>query len=179
MNKYTKEILKLYIKKDLKANGGLGNGGLYYTEIRKYLKLLRKCEYLSQKKNALSKIHYLVLIFKFHRLGIKLGFEVPLNCIGPGLKIDHWGFLAINDKAKIGKNLHIYGDITIGVKNAEDSKAPELGDNITIGAGARILGPIRIASNCIIGANAVVTHSVLEEGKVIAGVPAKVIGNVK
>ncbi len=120
------------------------------------------------------------LKFKFHKLGIKLGFELPLNHhIGSGIRIDHWGFLAINYGAKIGKNCHIYGDVTIGVKDENGSGAPILGDNVTIGAGARILGPVTIASNCVIGANAVVTHSVLEEGKIIAGIPAKVIGTVK
>lgn len=173
----TKKNLKLYIKEDMRANGEKWN--LYSSEIKRYLKMMRRCEYLSRKENFLSKIHYYVLKFKYHKLGIKLGFELPLNCIEPGIQIDHWGFLAVNCKAKIGRNCHIYGDVTIGVKDAKESKAPILGDNITIGAGARIIGPITIASNCVIGANAVVTHSVLEEGKIIAGVPAKVIGTVK
>lgn len=103
------------------------------------------------------------------------GFNIPLNIVGPGLRIDHWGFLAISSDAKIGKNCHIFGDVTIGVKDNSGSKAPIIGDNVTIGAGARIIGPIKIANNCKIGANAVVTHSVLEEGKTIIGIPARVI----
>lgn len=175
----TKESLKFYIKEDMRANGG-EKWNLYSAEIKKYLRTMRKCEYLSRKENFFDKLHYYFLKFKFHKLGIKLGFELPLNHhIGSGIRIDHWGFLAINYGAKIGKNCHIYGDVTIGVKDENGSGAPILGDNVTIGAGARILGPVTIASNCVIGANAVVTHSVLEEGKIIAGIPAKVIGTVK
>lgn len=53
---------------------------------------------------------------------------------------------------------------------------PVLGNNIYIGAGAKIIGNIYLADDCVIGANAVVTKSVLEPGSVLVGVPAKVIG---
>ncbi|WP_269153781.1 serine O-acetyltransferase [Limosilactobacillus balticus] len=91
------------------------------------------------------------------------------------MRIDHWGGVAINGNAKIGSNCHIFGDVTIGVKDNLGSKEPQIGDNVTIGASARIIGPIKIASNCIIGANAVVTHSVLEERKTIVGIPGRVL----
>lgn len=104
-----------------------------------------------------------------------MGFDISINSVGPGIRIDHYGFLAINEKASIGTNCHIYGDVTIGIQNPKDKRGPELGDNVTIGAGARILGPIRVASNTIIGANAVVIKDVNIEGSIVAGVPAKVI----
>ncbi|NRO94306.1 Serine acetyltransferase [Lactobacillus helveticus] len=115
------------------------------------------------------------LKYRIHRLGVRLGFGIPINAVGPGLRIDHFGFVAINGNAKIGKNCHIYGDITIGQKGPNNSEAPIIRDNVIIGAGARIIGPIKIASNCVIGANAVVIHSVLEEGKTIVGIPARVL----
>lgn len=170
----TKEQLKNYIDKDRK-NAGRSHTLFYIgDELGKYLLLLRKKEYAYNlsKKNFFQKIHYFYLKYRVHHLGVKLGFDIPINSIGPGFRIDHWGFLAINEYAKIVKNCHIYGDVTIGVKNKTDKIAPIIGDNVEIGTGARIIGPITIASNCKIGANACVTHSILEEGKTVVGIPA-------
>lgn len=181
----SKKEYGLYIQKDEAVNtGGGGHRPFYFAdEIKKYLRLLRQREYLSYKMKASNSKFFKAVVnlygcflqYKMHELGIKLGFNIPLNVVGPGLRIDHWGFLAINSNAKIGKNCHMFGDITIGVKDNQTSKAPIIGDNVTIGAGARIIGPVTIASNCVIGANAVVTHDFLKEGSVIVGIPAKVI----
>lgn len=43
------------------------------------------------------------LKYRIHRLGVRLGFGIPINAVGPGLRIDHFGFVAINGNAKIGK----------------------------------------------------------------------------
>ena len=52
----------------------------------------------------------------------------------------------------------------------------EIGDNVFIGTGAKIIGKVKIANGCIIGANAVVVKDFIEENSIIAGVPARVIG---
>lgn len=172
---------KYYVEQDEQANGGKHRFLYIDDEIKKYLKIMRCREfvyYLNKKQpnNIAYKIYNHYLNYRLHRLGLKLGFGIPINCTGPGLRIDHYGFIAINSNAKIGKNCHIYGDITVGVKDPDNSvSAPIIGDNVVIGTGARIIGSVKIASNCIIGANAVVTHDFLKEGKNIAGVPAKVI----
>lgn len=181
----SKKLYELYVKNDEAVNvRGEGHRPFYFAdEVKRYLKLLRKREYLFYKlKTSKSRsirgvvsLYNKFLQYKMHKLGIKLGFNIPLNVAGPGLRIDHWGFLAINNDAKIGKNCHIFGDVTIGVKDNQTAGAPIIGDNVTIGAGARIIGPITIASNCVIGANAVVTRDFLKEGSVIAGIPAKLI----
>lgn len=170
----TKKELNFFINED-KKNAGRNHNPLYIgDEIGKYLLFLRKKEYAYNlsKRSLIQKIHYFYLKYRQHHLGVKLGFNIPINSIGPGFRIDHWGFLAINGYAKIGKNCHIYGDVTIGVKNKNDKTAPIIGDNVEIGTGARIIGPITIASDCKIGANACVTHSILEKGKTVVGVPA-------
>ena len=171
---------KYYVGQDERVNGGKHHFLYIDDEIKKYLKFMRRREFVyflnKKKPNSLvSKVYSHYLNYRLHKLGLKLGFGIPINCAGPGLRIDHYGFVAINSNAKIGRNCHIYGDITIGVKDPSNAAAPIIGDNVVIGAGARIIGPVKIASNCMIGANAVVTHSFLEEGKNIAGVPAKVI----
>lgn len=181
----SKQAYKNYVRCDEKVNiGGEGHRPLYIAdEIKRYLKFLRKREYLmfkiesnNYKVNRIFLIGYQkILQYRMHKLGIKLGFNIPLNVVEPGFRIDHWGFLAINSNAKIGKNCHVFGDITIGVKDNQTGGAPIIGDNVTKGAGARIIGPVTIASNCVIGANAVVTHDFLKEGSIIVGIPAKVI----
>ena len=67
--------------------------------------------------------------------------------------------------------------VNIGASNGE-KEAPQFGDNVYIAPGAKIFGNITIASNTAIGANAVVNKSFLEENTIIAGIPAKVIGEV-
>jgi len=94
--------------------------------------------------------------------------------IGKGLHIPHPIGIVINGKAKIGDYCTIMQQVTIGNK-LEDEKVPEIGNNVFIGAGAKIIGDIKIEDNVIIGANSVVTKNV-SKNCIVAGVPAKLIG---
>lgn len=70
-------------------------------EIKKYLKFIF---YLNKNNpNVLLKMYDAYLKYRIHRLGVRLGFDIPINAVGPGLRIDHFGFVAINGNAKIGK----------------------------------------------------------------------------
>ena len=70
-------------------------------EIKKYLKFIF---YLNKNNpNVLLKMYDAYLKYRIHRLGVRLGFGIPINAVGPGLRIDHFGFVAINGNAKIGK----------------------------------------------------------------------------
>lgn len=144
--------------------------------IWKYQKLLRKLEYYKNcKHDFLSKIIYAFLSWRYHRLSIRLGFSISLNTVGPGLSIAHPGTIIINSGAKIGANCRINCDVNIGTQAGFAKKAPQIGDNVYIGPGAKIYGSINIANNTAIGANAVVNKSFLKENTAIAGIPAKVI----
>ncbi|WP_299122877.1 serine acetyltransferase [uncultured Winogradskyella sp.] len=146
--------------------------------IWKFEKLLRKVEYYENCKNkGISKIYYYYLKFKFKRLSLKLGFSIPPNVFGPGLAIIHYGTIVINGNAKVGSNCRMHACVNIGASGGQ-SEAPQLGDNVYIAPGAKIYGNITIANNTAIGANAVVNKSFNEENTVIAGIPAKVIGEV-
>lgn len=98
--------------------------------------------------------------------------------IGGGLRIAHGIGLIIGDGTIIGKNCDVRQNTTLGGnygKVAPDGRRkPLLGDNISVGAGAVILGPVKIGSNSIVGANAVVTKD-FPENVIIGGVPAKII----
>ncbi|HZT41924.1 MAG TPA: serine O-acetyltransferase [Chthonomonadaceae bacterium] len=91
--------------------------------------------------------------------------------IGPGLVIVHSIGIVINTHVRAGRNLVIQHGVTIG---AEKDQSPVLGDNVFIGAGAKVLGAIRIGSDVKIGANAVVTKD-LPDGATAVGIPARVI----
>lgn len=80
------------------------------------------------------------------------------------------------DDTIIGNNCRI-GIGAKFVKKAPFKHAPNLGNNIWVGPGAVIVGPVKIEDNVIIAANSVVTKSV-PEGKIVGGIPAKIIGNV-
>jgi serine O-acetyltransferase len=90
---------------------------------------------------------------------------------GPGLVLIHSYGVVINTSVRGGRDVKIEHLVTIG---AERDESPVLGDNVFIGAGAKIVGGVRIGSNAKIGANAVVVDDVPENCTAV-GVPAKVV----
>ncbi|MGP1992292.1 serine O-acetyltransferase [Zobellia laminariae] len=91
--------------------------------------------------------------------------------IGPGLFIQH-GFSTIIAAKSIGRDCWINQQVTIGFSNKTDS--PELGDNVTINAGAKIIGKVKMGNNSKAGANSVVVKDVPENCTVV-GIPAYII----
>ena len=100
--------------------------------------------------------------------GIEISSSVP---IGPGLYIAHPVGTVIMAR-RIGANASFIASITVGMRETHDF--PVLGNGVMIGAGARILGAIRLGDGCTIGANAVVVDDV-PEGATAVGVPARVL----
>lgn len=98
--------------------------------------------------------------------------------IDGGLKIPHTIGLVIGSGTIIGKNCDVRQNVTFGgnyEKTGQDGrKMPKVGDNVSVGAGAVIIGPVTIGSNTIVGANAVVTKD-FPENVIIGGVPAQVV----
>lgn len=102
--------------------------------------------------------------------GIELPCEVEL---GRNFVIDHFGGIVISGYAKFGDNCRIRNGVVVGLRHVEDKRAPIIGNNVDIGAGAKVLGPIRIGNNVLIGANAVVLCDV-PDNSIAVGVPAVV-----
>ena len=94
--------------------------------------------------------------------------------IGGGLIVQH-GYGTIIAPRKIGKNCWVNQGVTIGYTNDNDCRT--LGDNITVYAGAKILGNVRVGNNVIVAANAVVVKNV-EDNCIVGGIPAKVIKRI-
>jgi serine O-acetyltransferase len=103
---------------------------------------------------------------------VVIGITIPRSCtIGPGLRIYHFGGIVLNPETVIGSHCTMRHGVTIGNRQ-EEHDVPVLGDNVDIGAGAKILGRIRIGNNVSIGANAVVLTDVPDD-HIAVGVPAK------
>jgi len=103
------------------------------------------------------------------------GIEIhPGARIGRGLFIDHGMGVVIGETAVIGDNVTLFQGVTLGGTGKETGKRhPTIGNNVVIGAGAKILGNIRVGENVIVGANAVVIRDVPDDSTVV-GVPGRV-----
>ena len=106
------------------------------------------------------------------------GIEIhPGAKIGNGLFIDHGMGVVIGETAEIGDNCTLYHGCTLGGTGKDKGKRhPTLGNNVLVGAGAKILGPFRVGDNARIGANAVVLNEI-PDGATVVGVPGHVIKN--
>jgi serine O-acetyltransferase len=104
------------------------------------------------------------------------GIEIhPGATIGRGLVIDHGSGVVIGETAEIGDNCTIYQGVTLGGTGKDEGKRhPTLGNNVMIGAGAKVLGPMRIGDNVKIAAGAVVLDE-LPDNCTAVGIPAKVV----
>lgn len=116
----------------------------------------------------------LSLVYKvFYKLvQILTGIELPCEVvIGRNFVIDHFGGIVISGYAQFGDDCRIRNGVVVGLKNVHEPIAPVIGNNVDIGAGAKVLGNIRIGNNVVIGANAVVLIDV-PDNSLAVGVPA-------
>jgi len=104
------------------------------------------------------------------------GIEIhPGAKIGKGLFIDHGMGVVIGETTEIGDDVTLYQGVTLGGTGKDKGKRhPTLGNDVVVGAGAKILGPINIGSGSKIGANAVVLKDVVAKATAV-GIPARVI----
>jgi serine O-acetyltransferase len=112
------------------------------------------------------------ILFKLVQIicGIQMPCEAP---VGKNFRIDHFGNIIISGYASFGDDCVIRNGVTIGIKNTGDKEAPQIGSSVNIGAGAKVLGPVKIGNNVFIGANAVVITD-LPDNCIAVGVPAKI-----
>ena len=163
-----------YIRQDMKRNLVSGGGAKSKIQILLNPRLLftanlRHYEYwANRKKGPLAMVmtawHYLI----HKHLSYKLGFTLYKNQFGPGLYIMHYGTIVVNPKCRIGANCNINAGVNIGMGGSI------IGDNCYIAPGAKIIKPVHIGNNVMIGANAVVTKDIPDDC-VVAGIPAKII----
>ncbi len=104
------------------------------------------------------------------------GIEIhPGATIGEGLFIDHGMGVVIGETCEIGNNVTIYQGVTLGGTGKDVGKRhPTIGDNVMVGSGAKVLGPIKIGANSKIGAGSVVLKDVPEDSTVV-GIPGRAV----
>ena len=112
------------------------------------------------------------ILFKLVQIvcGIQMPCEAP---VGRNFRIDHFGNIIISGYASFGDDCVVRNGVTIGIKNMDEKVAPRIGNNVNIGAGAKILGGITIGDNVFIGANAVVISDV-PDNCIAVGIPARI-----
>lgn len=127
------------------------------------------------KNSVLRKPFSLLYKFLYKVVQILTGIELPCEVpVGRNFRIDHFGDIIISGYASFGDDCIIRNGVTVGLKNIEEKAAPKIGNNVNIGAGAKLLGNITVGDNVDVGANAVVISSV-PENSIAVGIPARII----
>ena len=97
--------------------------------------------------------------------------------LGTGVMIDHAHSIVIGETATVGNDVSMLHSVTLGGTGKEDGdRHPKIGDGVMIGAGAKVLGNIKVGHHSRIAAGSVVLHDV-PSCKTVAGVPARVVGD--
>lgn len=116
-------------------------------------------------------------VYKLLKVGSQIltGIELPCEVtLGRRFLIEHFGDIIISGDTVIGDDVIVRNGVTIGLRRTGERGAPVIGHRVDIGAGAKILGPIRIGDDVAIGANAVVITDV-PANTLAVGVPARII----
>jgi len=145
----------------------------FWDPGRKLLRSIRRYQYWRDRGGSLSNpfCKWFVVCHRFW--SVVSGADIPLNCrIGGGLLIPHPNGIVIHPKTTIGANCLIFQQVTIGTRG--DGGVPVIEGHVDIGAGAKILGQVRIGAHARVGANAVVMIDVAN-GMTVAGIPARVV----
>jgi serine O-acetyltransferase len=121
--------------------------------------------------------HGMLLLGRFssHIARWLTGIEIhPAAKIGRRFVIDHGMGVVIGETAEVGDDCYFYHQVTLGVARASGGgkRHPSVGNNVIIGAGAKVLGPIRVGDNARVGSNAVVLDNVPDNTTVV-GIPAR------
>ncbi len=131
--------------------------------------------YRTSRAALLARVPPLAHLLSYLNL-VLFGIEISPKCeIGPGIFFPHTSGTVIG-ASKIGRNATIFQGVTLGAKqmdmNFDPELRPQLGDNVVVGAGAKVLGGISLGDNVKVGANSVLLRSV-PAGASVAGIPAR------
>jgi serine O-acetyltransferase len=159
------------IRSDLRVYGGVWSAQGYWAMI---VYRFGRWRY-SIKSGVVRKPFSLVYRFLYKVAQVVTGIELPCEVpVGRNFRIDHSGGIVISGYASFGDDCIVRNGVTVGLKNLDEKCAPRIGNNVNIGAGAKLLGNITIGDNVDIGANAVVISSV-PDNSVAVGIPARVL----
>ena len=156
------------IQADLRAHGGQwGAQGFWALVVYRFGRWRYKVRPMLLRK-LLSGVYRIL----FKLIQMLTGIELPCETqLGRNFVIDHSGGIVISGFACFGDNCRIRNGVVVGLSRVDEPCAPVVGNNVDIGAGAKLLGAITIGDNVLIGANAVVVCDV-PANSVAVGVPA-------
>ncbi len=141
----------------------------FWDPGRKLLLAIRRYQHWQGKAGFAARGFRKLIVLRHHFWSVVTGADIPLNCqLGGGLLIPHPNGIVIHPDAKIGVNCLIFQQVTVGYRGSGRSGLPEIAGHVDIGAGAKILGNVKIGAHAIVGANAVVLSDV-EPGAVATG----------
>lgn len=146
---------------------------MFSSEFR-YMYLFRK--YNDKIVNSSNKFVRKLYTAKLRKASRKYGYEIEPGCkIGEGFRLIHFGGVAINPNAVIGKNVTVFKGVTIGTQRRGKHKgAPVIADNVWIGSNSTVVGGINIGTDVMIAPNTYVNHDVPPHS-ICIGSPAKII----
>lgn len=160
------------------AKGGKAAVSAFFAEPGfRLTTLLRICRYLRSSRWGRWGFYHFVR-FWLRSLTIRLGVYIdPDTEIGPGLFIAHPCGIVINRRCRIGADLTLSQNVTLGRKSRPPNEGcPGFGDRVYIGPGAVVIGAVTVGDDSAIGANCVVTKEV-PQGAVVVGVPARMVSD--
>lgn len=131
-----------------------------------WLRVVNRLKRTNLSKYTLAIVPYLMLRHYQFKYGIHIGTSIP---IGKGLCVQHGDGVYLNVKS-IGDNFTVYQGVTLG--SSPQKGLPVVENNVTVYMGAKVFGDVVLKNNCVVGANAVVTHDV-DENAVMVGIPAR------
>jgi serine O-acetyltransferase len=158
------------IRQDMKAqSGGWTAQGFWALFVYRFGRWRYRV-----KPALLRKFFSLIYKILYKFIQVVTGIELPCEVeIGKNFVIDHFGGIIISGYAKFGDDCRIRNGVVVGIRRTGDSLAPVVGNDVDIGAGAKLLGPITIGDHVIVGANAVVITDV-PPNSIAVGVPAAI-----
>lgn len=143
-----------------------------WAPSRSLLASIRDYQRLANLRGVRSIFLRRIAVFRHRWWSVVTGADIPLNCkLGGGLLLPHPNGVVIHPDAEIGPNCLFFQQVTIG---EEAGGVPILEGHIDVGAGAKIIGQLRVGKHAKIGANAVVVNDI-PSGATAVGIPAKII----
>jgi serine O-acetyltransferase len=139
---------------------------LEWAPFKSLLSAIRIYQATRDRPGILAGLRWRLAATRWRFWSVIGGINIPLRCqIGGGLQMPHTNGIVINSGARIGCNCEIFQQVTIGEGKGG---CPEIGNNVSIGPGAKILGGVRVGDGSRIGANALVVRDVPEGSLVLA-----------
>jgi serine O-acetyltransferase len=159
-----------HIRDDLRAyDGRFGAQGFWAMVVYRF----GRWRY-GVRPTLLRKALSLLYRIAYKIVQVVTGIELPCEVeVGRNFVIDHSGGIVVSGYARFGDDCRIRTGVVVGLARVDDPCAPRIGNNVDIGAGAKVLGRITIGNNVLIGANAVVVRDVPDDS-IAVGVPATV-----